>query len=773
MHITTNTSHDSYTVDVTESNTALYKYLHNIICTMTSFILTVLLITLISVSARDRHAHISHIHTTTHHADLVDHLPGADIQSDHVTMYSGYLPVKSTHHPSDHQLFYWLIEAQLVNPRTAPLVLFLNGGPGCSSMSGAINEVGPYKIQGTAYHGKDNIDFTLHKNSQTWSNYANLVFIDQPRGVGYSYMCDKSTLDDNTYVHDQGEIAEELYNAMHYLVTERIPWLSGADIYVTGESYAGKYITAFSVYAIQQSYCNGDTHHTSMQLPTYLQNDAAMDNLRVSCKHQAVKAPLSLKKVMIGNGLFDAQIQHFAYRSQALASGLMDVHQANQMSALEYNCMGKLREQDWQGASDVCKHLNTYINHASGHIQTGDIRRYSQAFNKTALIQFMNNEHVRHSLHVHPCMPDISSECNSSVHKSLSADSMQSCRNFLPFMLQSIQVVLFNGNFDLKLGTWGNEIIIDSLLHWSDRVNFLLNKRHVWRPLNDLRENEAHMLSDETIEPTEDLSQAVYGYTKAAGNLTLYVVAQSGHMVSITQPVKAHDMYYRVLHDLNHCQTSIHDKKCAQTDPYACKLLRCDKAGHGKCNEQRDMCECDSGYGGSDCSIRIYDTTQSLFSKHGHTFTHESNEALQPQHSVMYYFEISSKLPYTFDDTSHEHSGSIQCQFSTAMSLTSTLTELGTSGQLTTRMLYTTHLHNINALESQLFLSSYDRSDVFYNQQSKNTERSTAPIELATEASAGNSHKLQLDIPLCGHYAIKITNYGTKPTNYKININVQ
>lgn len=749
---------------------------------MSPFIVLLLVLAgaVVGASARPRHRHDhrsnhdnNEYHSSKHHSDQVSHLPGADIESDDIHMHAGYLPVSSTSHPSDHSLFYWLTEAQLVDPYTAPLLLFLNGGPGCSSMSGAINEVGPYKIQGSPFHGKHHIDFKLIKNTQTWSNYANLVFIDQPRGVGYSYMCHPSDLDNHTYVNGEGVIAEELYNAVHHLVTTRLPWLKGSDVYLSGESYAGKYITAFSVYAIQQSYCNGDTSHANMKLPPYLKHDPAMVNLHVSCKHQAVKHPLKLKKVMIGNGLFDAQIQHFAYRSQSLASGLMDVHQANQMSALEYNCMSKLRQQDWMGASKVCIHMNTFINHASGHVQTGDIRRYTPAFNKTALLQFMNNQYVRSSLHVRSCIPQLASECNSTVHHALSADSMQSCRNFLPFMLTAMQVVLFNGNFDLKLGTWGNEIIADSLLHWGDRVNFLLDRRYVWRPLTDLHQNQADLLDPETLDPTSaNLSQAVYGYSKAAGNLTLYVVGQSGHMVSITQPVKAHDMYYRVLHGLNHCQTSTHDANCEQRQPYACKLLQCDQHGHGTCDILRDMCVCDQGWGGSDCSTRIYDTTESLFSRHGHTFEHTSAEPVEPQHSVLYYFEISSKLPYAFRDISPENDSTASCKFNKSMTLHSMLTEHHTSGQLTARTLYTTHLHNQHAHEAQIFLSSYDRSDVFYNQQAKNTQRSTAPVELATEASAGTSHKLQLEIPLCGHYAIKITNYGRYKTNYNMQIQV-
>ena len=75
---------------------------------------------------------------------------------------------------------YWLVEAEDVNPATAPLVLWLNGGPGCSSMEGFLSELGPLRV--------DHADpTTLERNPHTWARTANVVFLEAPIGVGFSY----------------------------------------------------------------------------------------------------------------------------------------------------------------------------------------------------------------------------------------------------------------------------------------------------------------------------------------------------------------------------------------------------------------------------------------------------------------------------------------------------------------------------------------------------------------------------------------------------------
>ena len=58
-----------------------------------------------------------------------------------------------------------------------PIILWLQGGPGCSSLFGMLYINGPYFV---------NSDLTLRENPGSWSRLYGMLFIEQPLGVGYS-----------------------------------------------------------------------------------------------------------------------------------------------------------------------------------------------------------------------------------------------------------------------------------------------------------------------------------------------------------------------------------------------------------------------------------------------------------------------------------------------------------------------------------------------------------------------------------------------------------
>uniref|UniRef100_A0A453H0A4 Carboxypeptidase n=1 Tax=Aegilops tauschii subsp. strangulata TaxID=200361 RepID=A0A453H0A4_AEGTS len=158
-------------------------------------------------------------------ADKISALPGQPEGVD-FDQYGGYVTVDGH---NGRALFYYFVESP-GNPVTKPLLLWLNGGPGCSSLGfGAMRELGPFRVN------RDNQ--TLTRNNHAWNNVANVVFLESPAGVGFSYSNTSSDYD------KMGDplIAQDTYA---FLVNwlDRFPEYKARALYIAGESYAGHYV---------------------------------------------------------------------------------------------------------------------------------------------------------------------------------------------------------------------------------------------------------------------------------------------------------------------------------------------------------------------------------------------------------------------------------------------------------------------------------------------------------------------------------------------------
>nr|BAJ99451.1 predicted protein [Hordeum vulgare subsp. vulgare] len=156
--------------------------------------------------------------------DLVTGLPGQpEVGFKH---YAGYVDVGTG---DDKALFYWFFEAEK-EPEKKPLMLWLNGGPGCSSIAyGAAQELGPFLVRGYG----DN----LTRNAYAWNKAVNLLFLEAPVGVGFSYSnktADLSRLGDRVTAQDSYAFL------LNWLA--KFPEFKGRDFYIAGESYAGHYV---------------------------------------------------------------------------------------------------------------------------------------------------------------------------------------------------------------------------------------------------------------------------------------------------------------------------------------------------------------------------------------------------------------------------------------------------------------------------------------------------------------------------------------------------
>lgn len=160
--------------------------------------------------------------------DLVVRLPGQPEVG--FRQFAGYVDVDVK---AGRSLFYYFVEAE-DDPDTKALTLWLNGGPGCSSMGGgAFTELGPFFPSGD---GRG-----LRRNSKSWNKASNLLFVESPAGVGWSY---SNTTSDYT-CGDASTARDMRVFMMKWL--EKFPAFKSRALFLTGESYAGHYIPQLAV----------------------------------------------------------------------------------------------------------------------------------------------------------------------------------------------------------------------------------------------------------------------------------------------------------------------------------------------------------------------------------------------------------------------------------------------------------------------------------------------------------------------------------------------
>ncbi|XP_023888952.1 serine carboxypeptidase-like 45 isoform X1 [Quercus suber] len=149
--------------------------------------------------------------------------------------YGGYITIDERQHRA---LFYYFAEAE-TEPASKPLVLWLNGGPGCSSIgAGAFCEHGPFRPSGDI----------LVKNYYSWNKEANMLYLESPAGVGFSFSANKSFYDS---VNDELAAQDNLEFLQRWFT--KFPEYKGRDLFITGESYAGHYVPQLAQLIIKQN----------------------------------------------------------------------------------------------------------------------------------------------------------------------------------------------------------------------------------------------------------------------------------------------------------------------------------------------------------------------------------------------------------------------------------------------------------------------------------------------------------------------------------------
>ncbi|RLN50298.1 hypothetical protein BBJ28_00019912 [Nothophytophthora sp. Chile5] len=183
---------------------------------------------------------------------------------------AGY--VKLANKANDHY-FYWYSESRS-SPATDPLVLWLTGGPGGSSIMAMLAENGPCKILPNV---------ATEVNPYSWTTQANVVWLDQPTSVGFS----NGLSQDKDF--NETNVGENIYWFLQGFLAKH-PELEDREFFVTGESYGGHYVPVAAHYIWTQNRKNEAT---------------APDTQRIN-----------LQGLAVGNGLTNPTIQVRLYPQQ-------------------------------------------------------------------------------------------------------------------------------------------------------------------------------------------------------------------------------------------------------------------------------------------------------------------------------------------------------------------------------------------------------------------------------------------------------------------------
>jgi vitellogenic carboxypeptidase-like protein len=347
--------------------------------------------------------------------------------------YSGYFTVNKT---LESNIFFWFFPAQTGDIST-PFVVWLQGGPGASSLFGLFAEQGPILVDK---------EKNLHPRNITWNSKYHLLFIDQPVGTGYSF-----TKSEQGYVHNEDEVARDLYAMLTQFFVVYHEYAQ-SPFYVTGESYGGKYVPAI-VYKI------------------HVENPEA-------------KIKINLKGMAIGDGLIDPY-NEWDYGSVMYQVGLIDERQLEYVNLQTRLARNAIELKQYLLAYALFGQiLDEFYTNATG---LNDIYDYLLTQSEPEFdyyVPWVTANENRRKIHV----GNLTYNDGDAVGQALANDVMQSIVGKVAIIANNnYKILIYNGLLDIIIASSLTMDWVDKM-EWQYANELRSAERKIWKVKDDDKE---------------------------------------------------------------------------------------------------------------------------------------------------------------------------------------------------------------------------------------------------------------------------------------------
>ncbi|CDZ97775.1 serine carboxypeptidase [Phaffia rhodozyma] len=419
-----------------------------------------------------------------------------------VSSFTGYLDVGN-----QKNLFFYFFESRH-KPETDPLVMWINGGPGCSSSMGMFMELGPCSVVDQG-HG----NLTTKPNPHSWNNKANVFFLDEPIGVGFSYA-------EHGQIVGRAEQAAIDVQAFISIFIETFKEFQDRPLHLSGESYGGRYLPVFAA-------------------AIYDGNKAL---IKVGSK------PINLKSILIGNGLTDtySMVRGYYQHSCTNLSGvgpILNVFQCQAMAAAIPRCEKMLKDECLDRADPLgCGNAMSFCAEVvSGPFFSAERNPYDISKSCTIdelseflcypetqkIAKYLDQPWVRQKIGANPDLGKFQS-CSPAVGSAFHAagDITGKTWYYVASLLEhDIDVLIYVGKLDWICNFLGNAIWTNNL-EWSGQEAYAAQETRDWH-IDDQVAGQVKSLSSED----------------GRGGLTYMTINGAGHMVPTDKPKEASQMF--------------------------------------------------------------------------------------------------------------------------------------------------------------------------------------------------------------------------------------